>query len=251
VCPYDISTYGGLMIYCFDLDGTICTTDEKHDYNLAVPIKGMIEKINELYKINYIKIFTARGASSGIDWTELTKKQIQEWGIKHHELILNRKPSYDIFIDDKAVSAEIWRKQNIKVTMGIIAGSFDVIHPGYIKMFKDAKIYCDHLTIALQTDASIERPNKIKPILSYEDREMVLLNIRQVDCVMKYTTEIELVEILKNNKFDVRILGEDYRNKNITGQNLTEKIIFIDRKHGWSTTKFKEKIALNYQESLK
>jgi histidinol phosphatase-like enzyme len=75
------------MIYCFDLDGTICTTGDNHDYSSAIPIDGMVQKINELYKNNYIKIFTARGATSGIDWSELTKKQIHEWGIKHHELI--------------------------------------------------------------------------------------------------------------------------------------------------------------------
>jgi glycerol-3-phosphate cytidylyltransferase len=239
------------MIYCFDLDGTICTTGDNHDYSSAIPIDGMVQKINELYKNNYIKIFTARGATSGIDWSELTKKQIHEWGIKHHELILNKKPSYDIFIDDKAISAELWRKQNIKISKGVIAGSFDVIHPGYIKMFKDAKNYCDHLTIALQTDASLERPNKIKPIISYEEREMILLNIKQVDSVIKYTTEIELIDILKNNKFNVRILGDDYKNKLITGNNLTEKIIYVERTHGWSTTKFKKQIASNYLESLK
>ena len=145
----------------------------------------------------------------------------------------------------------MWRKQNIKISKGVIAGSFDVIHPGYIKMFKDAKNYCDHLTIALQTDASLERPNKIKPIISYEEREMILLNIKQVDSVIKYTTEIELIDILKNNKFNVRILGDDYKNKLITGNNLTEKIIYVERTHGWSTTKFKKQIASNYLESLK
>ena len=239
------------MIYCFDLDGTICTTNETHDYSSAIPIDGMIEKINELYKNNYIKIFTARGATSGIDWSELTKKQIHEWGIKHHELILNKKPSYDIFVDDKAISADLWRKQNIEIVKGVIAGSFDVIHPGYIKMFKDAKNYCDHLTIALQTDASIERPDKIKPILSYKERELILLNIKQIDNVVKYTTETELLEILKRSKFNVRILGDDYMNKPITGNNLTEKIIFVERNHGWSTTKFKQQIALNYLENSK
>jgi glycerol-3-phosphate cytidylyltransferase len=127
--------------------------------------------------------------------------------------------------------------------IGIIAGNFDVIHPGYIHMFRDAKHYCDYLVIALQTDPTIERPNKCKPILSWEERKEVLLSIRFIDEVICYTTEEELLNILKTRQYGVRILGDDYVGKYATGQEYSDKIVYIQRNHGWSTTKYKWLIA--------
>lgn len=126
---------------------------------------------------------------------------------------------------------------------GIIAGSFDVLHPGYIYMFSKAREYCDTLIVALQTDPTIERPNKLKPILSYAERETILLNLRSVDKVVGYTTEKDLEEILKNTKYHVRILGDDYIDKKATGQEYNDEIVYIDRSHGWSTTKYKHLIC--------
>ena len=239
------------MIYCFDLDGTICTLSENNNYENSLPFVDVIKKINELYEDNIIKIFTARGASSGKDWTELTKKQLQEWGLNYHELIMNKKPSFDLFIDDKAINAKLWREQTIKNSIkGIIAGSFDVIHPGYIRMFKEAKFNCEHLTIALHSDPTIEKNNKIKPILSLEERKEILLSIRYIDDVKTYKTEEDLKKILEEQKYNVRILGDDYKEKMITGENLCDKIVFIDRKHGWSTSEFKKRIYKNYKEFI-
>jgi hypothetical protein len=94
------------MIYMVDIDQTICKTpytDGQHRYGLATPFKHRIEKINKLYdQGNTIIYWTARGSGSGIDWTELTTKQLNEWGCKFHEVRLG-KPSYDIWIDDKAI----------------------------------------------------------------------------------------------------------------------------------------------------
>lgn len=132
-------------------------------------------------------------------------------------------------------------------TTGVIAGSFDVIHPGYIKMFKEAKEVCKYLTIALQTDPTIERSIKQKCILSVEERTEILLSIKYVDSVSYYTTEKELYNFLKESKFDVRILGNDYINKEITGKNLCNDIYYVERNHGWSTTKFKKLIHDNYE----
>ncbi len=235
------------MIICFDLDGTICTTDDKKNYNDAKLIPGMKEKINQLYASNFIKIFTARGASSGIDWTELTKKQLHYWGINYHELLMNQKPSYDLFVDDKAINAEQWRHQNLNKVSGIIAGAFDAVHPGYIKMFKMAKQVCSHLSIALHEDPSIER-KKLKPILSVEDRIEILSSIKYIDDILVYKTENDLIQILKNNKFNIRFLGEDYKTNKITAPELTDEIYFIDRSHGWSTTEYKNKIYLSMKE---
>ena len=67
---------------------------------------------------------------------------------------------------------------------GIICGSFDLIHAGYIRMFKDAKAHCNHLTIALHKDPSTERPNKLKPVHSVEERKEILSAIKYVDDVV-------------------------------------------------------------------
>ena len=97
------------MIYCFDIDGTICTLEPNSDYTNAKPFPFMIQKINELYAAGHtIKFFTARGCNSGIDHTELTANQLRDWGLNYHELIMNKKPHYDLLIDDKAVNVETW-----------------------------------------------------------------------------------------------------------------------------------------------
>ncbi len=95
------------MVYVFDIDGTICTLVENAQYQNAKPINERIEKVNELFKNGHIiKLFTARGSETGIDWTENTKLQLKEWSVKYHELIMNRKPHGDLFIDDKAINAD-------------------------------------------------------------------------------------------------------------------------------------------------
>lgn len=94
-----------MSVYCFDIDGTICD-QVVGDYNLATPKQDRIKKINELAALGHtIKIFTARGSKSGLDWTSATKKQLDSWGLVYHELILG-KPHADLYIDDKAVHSE-------------------------------------------------------------------------------------------------------------------------------------------------
>ena len=126
---------------------------------------------------------------------------------------------------------------------GVIAGNFDVIHPGYIKTFKECKENCDHFTILLHSDPTIERPEKLKPVLSVEERIEVLSSIKYVDEIQVYTYEKELVKLLQEGDFDVRFLGDDYLNKSFTGDKLDIQIHLISRDHGWSTTKFKNTIA--------
>jgi glycerol-3-phosphate cytidylyltransferase len=131
---------------------------------------------------------------------------------------------------------------------GIIAGNFDVIHPGYIKMFKECKSYCEEFIIFLHTDPSIERPEKLKPILSVEERDEMLMSIKYIDNVFTYTYESELINLLKLVKPDIRFLGDDYRGRTYTGFEMNIPIHYLNRSHGWSTTKFKEEIAktINY-----
>tara|TARA_Y100001936_G_scaffold153012_1_gene149200 strand:+ start:1806 stop:2210 length:405 start_codon:yes stop_codon:yes gene_type:complete len=127
--------------------------------------------------------------------------------------------------------------------IGVIAGNFDVIHPGYIYMFEECMIYCDTLLLLLHEDPSIERPEKIKPILSLNERKMILNSLIHINRIITYETESDLYEILMNEKIDVRFLGDDYKDKSFTGDDLDIPIHYLDRSHGWSTTKFKKLIA--------
>ena len=126
---------------------------------------------------------------------------------------------------------------------GVIAGNFDVIHPGYIKTFKQCKENCDHFTILLHSDPTIERPNKLKPILSVDERIEILSSIKYIDDIKVYTYEEELIKLLEDNKFNIRFLGDDYIGKSFTGIELNIDIHYLKRDHGWSTTKFKKLIS--------
>ena len=93
------------MIILVDIDGTICDTPENNDYTKAVPIKGNIKKINELYDKGYrIEYWTGRGRETGINWMNLTMKQFKEWGVKYHQLKF-QKP-YDVVIDNNAINVK-------------------------------------------------------------------------------------------------------------------------------------------------
>ena len=245
-----------MLIYCFDLDNTLCLTKNKK-YSEAIPIKKRIDKVNELYDLgNYIKIYTSRGMTefSGcmpklIDkYWPITKNQLVSWGLKHHELILG-KPSYDFFIDDKAAYSEHYFKPLDK-KYGVIIGSFDVIHPGYVKAFQEAKENCTHLTIFLHEDPSLDRPEKTKPILSIKERMEILLAIKYIDDIIPYKTEGDLLNLLKENidMIDVRFIGDDYRFIDFTGRELNIPTHIISRDHGWSTTKYKKLI---YEQNKK
>lgn len=127
---------------------------------------------------------------------------------------------------------------------GFIAGSFDVIHPGYIAMFQEAKKNCDYLIIGLHVDPTIERPEKIKPVLDYQDRFNILSSIKYIDQIYSYKLENDLFSLLREIKPNIRFLGDDYITKKVTGEELNIPIHYIDRSHGWSTTKFKNLIKV-------
>jgi hypothetical protein len=97
------------MIYIVDIDNTICTTVKDHlgnqDYHNSTPIPERIKYVNQLWEQGHIiHYWTARGSSSGIDWLELTRSQLDKWGCKYHTVKCG-KPSYDVWIDDKAINA--------------------------------------------------------------------------------------------------------------------------------------------------
>ena len=89
------------MKYIIDIDGTICDTTDS-DYEHSVPHRDRIRMINDLYdQGHHIVYWTARGGSSGVDWSELTQQQLTQWGCRYHQLCMN-KPVYDVWVDDKA-----------------------------------------------------------------------------------------------------------------------------------------------------
>jgi uncharacterized HAD superfamily protein len=114
------------MIYCFDIDGTICTNTEG-DYENAKPFLDVVAEVNRLYYTgNRILLNTARGGTTGTDWTDVTKGQLKKWGVHYHELIM-AKPTADVFIDDRAINAVAWRsgnfKQNLDATKKLWVGN--------------------------------------------------------------------------------------------------------------------------------
>jgi len=132
----------------------------------------------------------------------------------------------------------------VKIKKGIVAGNFDVIHPGYIKLFQDAKENaCDYLIVALHGDPTIERPTKDKPVQTVKEREYILKSIKYVDEIVHYNTESELLNILKSLNYDIRIIGSDYQDKNFTGKKL-KKIYYHDRSHEYSLSDLKRRITV-------
>ena len=233
------------MRFCFDLDGTICDTPCDPDghnqrYWDSLPIPFMVETVNRLYdEGHYIIIMTARGRGSGKDWTAQTRKSLKEWGVKYHELEpMFHKPTADLFIDDKGANVFDWILGQPQ-KKGIIAGAFDVIHPGYVRMFYDAKKYCNHLTVALHVDPSTERAHKLKPVQTAEERKEILLGMRNVDDVVFYDTEKQYLALLASGEYDMRFLGEDYADGSYTGSDLDIPITWLSRDHDYSSTRLK------------
>lgn len=98
------------MIIYVDIDQTIAITPRlgnSWDYENSCPRFKYISKINALFeKGNEIVYWTARGSSSGKNWSELTKSQLKSWGCKYTRLESLKKPSFDLFIDDKSITIE-------------------------------------------------------------------------------------------------------------------------------------------------
>jgi hypothetical protein len=96
------------MVIYIDIDDTICNSPDKPDYSTSIPILDNIKKANLLYEQGHTIIYwTARGTQTGLDWSDLTKKQFELWGVKYHEVKFG-KPYYDMFIDDKNMNTLDW-----------------------------------------------------------------------------------------------------------------------------------------------
>ena len=131
----------------------------------------------------------------------------------------------------------------MKTKLGFTAGNFDLLHPGYIYTFEEAKNHCDKFIVFLQKDPSLHRKSKYKPVIPLYERYKTLMSIKYIDAVYTYQTEEDLLDLITFWKPDVRILGEDYIGKPFTGDDLPIEVIYTTRSHEWSTTKIKDLIT--------
>jgi glycerol-3-phosphate cytidylyltransferase len=126
--------------------------------------------------------------------------------------------------------------------VGFTCSTFDLFHAGHILMLEEAKKQCDHLIVGLQTDPTIDRPEKNKPVQGVFERYVQLDACKHVNQVVVYATEKELRDILLSYPIDVRIIGDEYAHKSFTGQDLDIEIYFNKRKHSFSTTELRQRV---------
>jgi glycerol-3-phosphate cytidylyltransferase len=126
--------------------------------------------------------------------------------------------------------------------IGFTCSTFDLFHAGHIMMLKEAKEQCEYLIVGLQTDPTIDRANKNKPVQGVFERYVQLKACVYVDEVVVYATEKELRDILLSYKIDVRILGEEYQGKDFTGHNIPMEFYFNQRRHSFSTSELRQRV---------
>ena len=131
-----------------------------------------------------------------------------------------------------------------KGRIGFTCSTFDLFHAGHILMLEEAKRQCDYLVVGLQTDPTIDRPQKNKPVQSVFERFTQVKACRFVDEIVVYATEAELRDILLAYPIDVRILGEEYQGKDFTGHDLDHmEFYFNRRRHSFSSSGLRGRVA--------
>lgn len=139
---------------------------------------------------------------------------------------------------------------------GLACSAFDLLHAGHMLMLKDAKSKCDYLVVGLQidpsiTDASYRGKKKNRPLMSLEERRIMLEGIKYVDEIFVYDDEPALFEAIRNLGSHIRILGSDWQGRHATGQEFAEEIYYHGRAHDYSTTDLRERIAAQAQAGPK
>ena len=128
--------------------------------------------------------------------------------------------------------------------IGFTASSFDLLHTGHILMLREAKQVCDYLICGLQTDPTIDRPEKNKPVQSLFERYVQLNAVEYVDEIIPYETERDLINLLEHVPIHVRIIGEDYYGKDFTGKDIQGiKIHYNKRRHSYSTSGLRQEVS--------
>ena len=145
----------------------------------------------------------------------------------------NNKP-----VNNKQVN----NKKSIINRIGFTCGSFDLLHAGHAIMLKECKAYCDYLIVGLQTDPSVDREYKNKPVQALEERKIMLESIKWVDKIYTYNTEKDLYSLLQTLSPDIRIVGSDWKGKEFTGHDLPIKVVFNTRDHAYSSSSLRERV---------
>lgn len=130
--------------------------------------------------------------------------------------------------------------------IGFTASTFDLLHAGHISMLREAKTQCDYLICGLQVDPSIDRPTKNKPVQTLVERHVQLSAVSYVDEIVPYVTEEDLVDILSMYDINVRILGDEYKDKDFTGKDVCQArgidLYFNKRDHRFSSSGLRKRI---------
>ena len=134
--------------------------------------------------------------------------------------------------------------------IGFTCSAFDLLHSGHVQMLREAKSQCDYLICGLQMDPSIDRPDKKKPpIQTVVERYTQLKAVSYVDEIIPYSLEKDLEDILEMYDIDVRILGDEYREKDFTGKDICKRrdidLYFNKRDHRFSTTDLRQRVCKN------
>ena len=125
---------------------------------------------------------------------------------------------------------------------GFTCSTFDFLHAGHIVMLEEAKTQCDYLIVGLQTDPTIDRLEKNKPVQSTLERWIQLRGCKYVDEIIPYDTEQDLVNLLLILKPDVRIIGSEYKERHFTGDELPIKIYYNQRDHHFSSAELRNRL---------
>lgn len=134
--------------------------------------------------------------------------------------------------------------------IGFTCGAFDLCHYGHVLMFEECRRMCDWLVVGVQTDPSVDRPDKNKPVQSLEERIGQVRALKYVDEVVVYTTEEDLYNYLKNHSPDIRFIGADWEGKEFTGYDLPVDVVFNTRDHGFSSSDLRQRIATAAMENV-
>jgi glycerol-3-phosphate cytidylyltransferase len=134
-----------------------------------------------------------------------------------------------------------------KMRVGFTCSTFDLLHAGHVQMLREAKEQCDYLLVGLQMDPSIDRAEKNAPVQSIVERYTQLKGVRYVDEIIPYQTEADLEDILGMYHIDVRVLGEEYRDKTFTGRAICLKrgieLYYNKREHRFSTSDLRKRVC--------
>tara|TARA_A200000159_G_scaffold120514_1_gene114653 strand:- start:3600 stop:4010 length:411 start_codon:yes stop_codon:yes gene_type:complete len=132
------------------------------------------------------------------------------------------------------------------LTRGFTASSFDLFHSGHVAMLKEARANCDYMIVGLQTDPTLDRPEKNKPIQSVFERYVQLEGCKYIDEIIPYESEKDLTDIFLTYGIDVRFIGEEYKDKDFTAKQICVdkniKIHYNKRQHSFSTTNLRKRI---------